>query len=93
MSCGEGITCREAMAVVQEFLDGSLEGVSAAQVRAHFEACSRCYPQLKFERSFREALARVTRGEGAPPELRSRVVELLAGVAADESASGERGSD
>jgi anti-sigma factor (TIGR02949 family) len=81
------------MTVVQEFPDGSLEGVSAEQVRAHFEACSRCYPHLKFERSFREAMARVTRGEGAPPELRSRVVELLAGVAADESAGGERGSD
>ena len=93
MSCGEGITCREAVTVVQEFLDGSLEGVSAAQVRAHFEACSRCYPHLRFERSFREALARVTRGEGAPPELKSRVVELLAGVAPDGSAGGEHGSD
>lgn len=89
MSCGEGITCREAVTVVQEFLDGSLEGVSAAQVRAHFEACSRCYPHLRFERSFREALARVTRGDGAPPELRSRVVELLAGVGADGSAGSD----
>ena len=93
MSCGEGITCREAVTVVQEFLDGSLEDVSAARVRAHFEACSRCYPHLRFERSFREALARVTQGECAPPELKSRVVALLAGVADEGSAGGARGSD
>lgn len=81
MSCGDGITCREAVTIVQEFLDGALEDVSADRVRAHFEACSRCYPHLRFERSFREALARVTRGEGAPPDLKRRVVELLASVA------------
>lgn len=79
-SCGEGITCREAISVVQEFLDGTLEGVTDEQVRAHFDICSRCYPHLKFERSFREALARASRGEGAPPELKRKVVDLLAGV-------------
>ena len=81
-SCGSenGITCREAVTVVQEFLDGQLEGVSADQVREHFEICSRCYPHLKFERSFREALARATIGSSAPPDLRRRVVDLLAGV-------------
>lgn len=83
-SCGDGITCREAITVVQEFLDGTLEGVSDEQVRAHFDICSRCYPHLKFERSFREALARASRGESAPPELKRRVVDLLAGVGTDE---------
>ena len=82
MSCGDGITCREAVTVVQEFLDGALDGVSSVQVRAHFEICSRCYPHLRFERAFRDALARATRGETAPPELRARVVELLAGASA-----------
>jgi anti-sigma factor (TIGR02949 family) len=82
-ACGDGITCREAIAVVQEFLDGTLEGVPSEQVRAHFDICSRCYPHLKFERSFREALARASRGEGAPPELKRKVVDLLAGVGTD----------
>ncbi len=84
-SCGDGITCREAITVVQEFLDGTLEGVSADRVRAHFDICSRCYPHLRFERSFREALARASRGESAPPELKRRVVDLLAGVGTDEN--------
>ncbi|MEX2465464.1 MAG: zf-HC2 domain-containing protein [Gemmatimonadota bacterium] len=81
------------MTVVQEFLDGELEGVSAEKVRAHFEVCSRCYPHLRFERSFREALARASRGEGAPPDLKSRVVALLAGVAGDGPAGSTGGSD
>lgn len=84
-SCGDGIKCREAITVVQEFLDGTLEGVSAEQVREHFDVCSRCYPHLKFERSFREALARASRGEGAPPELKRRVADLLSGVGTDRS--------
>lgn len=80
---GKGITCKEAVAVVQEYLDGQLQGVSAEDVREHFEICSRCYPHLKFERTFREALARASSGDCAPPELRRRVVDLLAGVGPD----------
>lgn len=82
-ACGDGITCREAINVVQEFLDGTLEGVSSERVRAHFDICSRCYPHLKFERSFREALARASRGEAAPPDLKRKVVDLLAGAGKD----------
>lgn len=89
MSCGSNISCGEAIAVVQEFLDGQLEGVSAQQVREHFEVCSRCYPHLSFERSFREALARASRGEVAPPELKQKVVDLLAGVGADGLGPGD----
>lgn len=84
---GSGITCREAVTVVQEFLDGQLEGVSADQVREHFEICSRCYPHLKFEQSFREALARASAGACAPADLRRRVVDLLASVGVADSGS------
>lgn len=77
--------------MVQEFLDGALEDVSAEQVRAHFEACSRCYPHLRFERSFREALARLTRGEGAPPDLRRRLVDLLASAAGHDASGTPEG--
>jgi anti-sigma factor (TIGR02949 family) len=78
--------------VVQEFLDGQLQGVSAEEVREHFEICSRCYPHLKFERSFREALSRASSGECAPPELRRRVVDLLAGVG-QERPPGHEGTE
>ncbi|MDZ7781031.1 MAG: zf-HC2 domain-containing protein [Gemmatimonadota bacterium] len=90
MACDDAISCREAVAMVQEFLDGELSEVPAEQVRAHFEACSRCYPHLRFERSFREALIRAGRGESAPAELKRRVEDLISGVAADGSSEGER---
>jgi len=75
---GKEISCREAVAVVQEYLDGALEDMSAAEVREHFERCSGCYPHLRYERSFREALARAAGGRCAPEEVRRRVLNLLA---------------
>jgi anti-sigma factor (TIGR02949 family) len=72
------ITCHEALNVVHDFLDGELDGVSEQEVRAHFEVCEVCYPHLHLEELFKEALQKVARGEQAPPELRAKVVELLA---------------
>ena len=64
----EMISCEEALSVIYEFLDGELEEVSEQQVRAHFDVCQRCYPQLRLEESFRAAVQNATRGEAAPPE-------------------------
>jgi len=72
------ISCRDALELIYEYLDGELEDVPEEQVRAHFEACQRCFPRLKLEESFRAAVRRATRGRAAPPELRSRVIALLA---------------
>ena len=72
-------TCHEALRLVHEFLDGELDGVSRAEVDAHFEMCRRCYPHLRLERRFREALLRACAGETAPPELRARVLDLVSG--------------
>ena len=74
------VSCHDALRLVHEFLDGELKDVTAAEVKAHLEACEHCYPHLRLEESFREALRRVTLGESAPPELRARVKELLAGA-------------
>jgi len=90
MSDEQRVTCREAVAVVQEFLDGALEGVSASHVSEHFEICSRCYPHLRFERSFREALARAAAGACAPEDLKRRVVDLLAEVEGGTTGDRER---
>jgi mycothiol system anti-sigma-R factor len=71
------ISCRAALSAVYEFLDGELDEVSGERVRAHFEACGRCYPHLRLEESFREALRRACAGEKPPPDLRSRLQALL----------------
>jgi mycothiol system anti-sigma-R factor len=69
---------------VHEFLDGELEGFSPAEVRAHFEVCQGCYPYLRFEQAFREAMRRACARETAPPALKDKLERLLA-------EAGERG--
>jgi len=77
--CGPGsITCEDALRVVHDFLDGELEGVTLAEVKAHFEVCQRCYPHLRFEQAFREAMRRACARETAPPALRDKLERLLA---------------
>ena len=81
---GEMIPCEEALRLVHEYLDGELDGVPEDQVRRHFEVCGRCYPHLRLERSYREAVRRAAAGEAAPPELRKRVGRLLAEAQAED---------
>ena len=72
------ISCMDALTVINDFLDGELDDLSEDQVRAHFDVCKRCYPHLKLEESFRDALRRAAESrEGAPPELRARILDVL----------------
>jgi anti-sigma factor (TIGR02949 family) len=71
------ITCREAVDHLLEWLDGELEETESKRVGAHLETCGRCYPRLRFERAFREALARASRSQEAPAELREGVEQAL----------------
>jgi len=73
----EMISCEEARAVLYEYLDGELDGLSYEQVKAHFDVCAKCYPKLSLEKSFLAAVAKAGRGEKAPPELRTKVLRLL----------------
>jgi mycothiol system anti-sigma-R factor len=73
----DSIPCEEALRLVHEFLDGELEGVSPAELKEHFEVCQRCYPHLKLEQAFREAMKRACARETAPPALRDKLERLL----------------
>jgi anti-sigma factor (TIGR02949 family) len=73
----EMISCEEARAVLYEYLDGELEGLSYERVKAHFDVCARCYPKLSLEKSFLAAVERAGSGEKAPPELKTKVMGLL----------------
>jgi anti-sigma factor (TIGR02949 family) len=90
---GQGmISCHDALTLVQEFLDGELGDVSRDQVEAHFEACERCYPHLRLEQAFREAVGRAATGESAPPELRSAVMKALAKESSEGGLAEDPGS-
>ena len=80
----EMISCDDALSLIHEFIDGELKDVSSEQVQAHFEACARCYPHLKLEESFRAAVRKAAAGERASPELRARLMDVLAEAATEE---------
>jgi anti-sigma factor (TIGR02949 family) len=70
--------CEEALSVVHDFLDGELVGVSHEQVKAHFDACQRCYPHLRLEEHYRQAVRRAGSEQQAPAGLKVKLMELLA---------------
>ena len=72
------IPCEDALSVIHDFLDGELQGVSEKQVKAHFDACQRCYPHLHLEEVFREAIRRAGTEQRAPAGLKVKLMELLA---------------
>ena len=72
------ITCHDALVLVHEYLDGELEDVPEAEVKAHFDMCQLCYPHLHLERVYRDAVRRASAVPKAPPELRAKLVALLA---------------
>jgi anti-sigma factor (TIGR02949 family) len=74
----KAIECMEAMARVQEYLDGELDGVSHEEVARHFAMCKRCYPHLKLEERFRDLMHRSASEELCPEHVRDQVLELLA---------------
>ena len=77
------IECMEAMAKVQEYLDGELDGVSHEEVAQHFAMCKRCYPHLKLEERFRDLLHRSAEEDPCPGHVRKQVLEALAQEGAD----------
>jgi anti-sigma factor (TIGR02949 family) len=73
----EEISCEEALQLVHDFIDGELDGLPRAEVEAHFELCQQCYPHLKLEQRFRAAVHRACVKDTAPPDLRTRVMEIV----------------
>lgn len=71
------IPCEEALRFVHDYLDGELSGESLERVKAHFDACARCYPQLRLEESFRTAVRHALSRQRAPEGLREQILELL----------------
>jgi anti-sigma factor (TIGR02949 family) len=74
----EMISCHEAMTRLQEFVDGELHGLTHEQVEEHFKVCTRCYPHLKMEESFRQRVQTALAQPEVPSDLRDRVLQLLA---------------
>ena len=74
----EKISCHDALRLVHEYLDGELEGIAEAEVKAHFDVCRQCYPHLHLESLSQDAVRQAVSRQSAPPELKARIEELLA---------------
>lgn len=60
-----------------DYLDGELTDERMAQVRAHLDRCSGCYPHYDFEKMLLEALACCKVKQCAPDQLRDRILGKL----------------
>lgn len=81
--CG-ALSCTDAIEKVHEYLDGEMEEEAAAEVAHHFEVCQQCFPHLRLEERFREALRQTLAKEQCPDSLRTQVLELLAVESQDQ---------
>jgi anti-sigma factor RsiW len=70
------MTCREAIAVLAEFLDATLDPAAARELEVHLAECDECRAYLATYRRTADAVAAAGRVE-MPQELRRRLTAFL----------------
>ena len=73
------MNCRECVEHLYEYLDRELTPELEAEIREHLEECPPCDEQFNFETAFLAFLRARCRTQGAPPELKRRVLRELFG--------------
>ena len=74
-----GPNCREALALLQDYLKQELTPELEEKITKHVEKCRPCFANLQFERGFLEMLACKGKGECCPDSLRARILARLRG--------------
>ena len=72
------ISCNEAKDRLFEYLDGELAELSHEEVKRHLKLCKECYPRFQFEKHFLEALHTAEKSGSSSPELKDRILKVLA---------------
>ena len=70
------MTCREAIALMLDYLDSALEPPTLERLEAHFAACAPCRAYLATYRKTKELAASANRVE-MPEELKARLRRFL----------------
>lgn len=86
MSEPKGVTCRDAVERLWEYIDGELPATEAENVQRHLEACRSCHPHFDFQKAFCAFLRSVDQSS-APPELRRSIFLRLLEEEQREAAS------
>lgn len=85
---GREATCAEVVAVLQTYLDGQVDDLTARRVRRHLDRCRRCGLEAETYQAIKEALAR--RGSPIDPLALERLKAF--GEALVDDGHGETGS-
>ena len=71
--------CRDCLDHLYEFLDRELTPELEAEVRDHLEGCEPCADVADFEKLYLKFVQARCRAQGAPPELKRRILHELFG--------------
>jgi anti-sigma factor (TIGR02949 family) len=74
------IDCREAVRRMWAYFEHALEPAQGSELEEHLVTCRRCCGELEFGRQLRAMVASRHREPVMPPEVRSRIELLLAGL-------------
>lgn len=69
--------CRDCVEHLYEYLDKELTPAVEVEVRTHLAHCRPCVQQFDFEELFLKFVRAKTRAQGAPPDLKRRLVQEL----------------
>lgn len=71
------LNCTEALARLEEYVDGELSSVDHAAVREHLDACRPCLTHFEFEALFSEFVRRTASRPVTPGTFRERLATCL----------------
>jgi anti-sigma factor (TIGR02949 family) len=71
------MNCRECVEHLYEFLDREVTPELEQDIRRHLEECPPCEEQFDFEALFLRFLKARCQSQGAPPELKRRLLREL----------------
>ncbi len=77
MATPRQIDCRDALDRLYEYLDGELTDVREEEVRTHLDQCAPCLAISRFETAYLRFLEARTRAQGAPEQVRKRLLQEL----------------
>lgn len=83
------LRCAEVARVLQRYLDGHVDDLTAHRVRRHLEACRRCGLEAETYRAIKESLARRAPSIDAAAIERLRSFASRLGVEPSEPGTGE----
>lgn len=70
------LTCRQALAMVAEYLDRELGARESGQLERHIDTCRHCFDRVEFERLLKARFAQLHWTQPAEPLLK-RIDHIL----------------